>query len=59
MQSLEMLTGGIASLSVEDVIGLYKIVVLSITGLTATAVGWYFSSRFSKQFDILVNNVMK
>jgi hypothetical protein len=57
--SLDKLTGGLEALTSSDVIGLYKIVVLSITGLTATAVGWYFASRTSKQFDVLVNRVMK
>lgn len=57
--SLEKLTGGLIMFESTELIGLYKIVILSITGLTATAVGWYFASRSSKQFDVLVNKVMK
>lgn len=49
--SLEELTGGLSGLESSEVIGLYKIVVLSITALTSTAVAWYFASRSSKQFD--------
>lgn len=55
LNSLEELTGGLESLPTEDVVNLYKIVVLSVTGLTATAVGWYFAARSSKQFDKLVD----
>lgn len=58
-KSLERISGGLIMLNNTEILGLYKIVVLSITGLTATAVGWYFASRSSKQFDILVNKVMK
>lgn len=58
-KSLEKITGGLVMLDTTEVLGLYKIVILSITGLTATAVGWYFASRSSKQFDVLVNKVMK
>ena len=54
LSSLETLTGGLTAFAPADVLGLYRIVVLSITGLTATAVGWYFASRTSKQFDTLV-----
>lgn len=58
-QSLELITGGLVMLDTTEVLGLYKIVILSITGLTATAVGWYFASRSSKQFDTLVNKVIR
>ena len=54
INNLETLTGGIESLPAEDIIGLYRVVVLSITGLTATAVGWYYAARTSKQFDKLI-----
>jgi hypothetical protein len=54
LKSLEELTGGLASFSPDEVLGLYRIVMLSVTGLTATAVGWYFASRSSKQFDKLL-----
>lgn len=53
--SLEALTGGLSAFKPEDVLGLYRIVVLSVTGLTATAVGWYFAARSSKQFDRLLD----
>ena len=53
--SLEQLTGGIGGLAPSDVLELYKIVVLSIIGLTSTAVGWYYATRSSKQFDKLVD----
>lgn len=52
--ALEDLTGGLTAFEPEEVLGLYRIVVLSITGLTATAVGWYFAARSSKQFDKLL-----
>ena len=51
LTSLEELTGGIESIPAADLIALYKVVILSITGLTATSVGWYFATRSSKQFD--------
>lgn len=54
LDSLETLTGGLKAFSPDEVLGLYRIVVLSVTGLTATAVGWYFASRSSKQFDKLL-----
>lgn len=54
LDSLETLTGGLEAFKPEEVLGLYRIVVLSITGLTATAVGWYFAARSSKQFDKLL-----
>ncbi len=54
IQSLEAITGGLESFKPDEVLGLYRIIVLSVTGLTATAVGWYFAARSSKQFDKLV-----
>jgi hypothetical protein len=53
--SLEALTGGVGGLSSDDVMALYKVVVLMITGLTCTAVSWYFAARSSKQFDKLLD----
>lgn len=55
IQSLETLTGGLEAFEADEVLGLYRIVVLSVTGLTATAVGWYFAARSSKQFDKLLD----
>lgn len=40
---------------VADVVDLYRIMILSITGLTSVAVGWYFAQRTSKQFDKLLD----
>jgi hypothetical protein len=54
-QSLEKISGGVETLPAADVLGLYKIMVLSITGLTSVAVGWYFAQRTSKQFDKLLD----
>jgi hypothetical protein len=55
--SLETLTGGLETLPESDVIGLYKIVILMITGVTSMAVTWYFGQRSSKQFDKLVDQM--
>lgn len=52
--TLENLTGGLAGLPPAEIASLYKIVILSITGLTSVAVGWYFAQRTSKQFDKLL-----
>lgn len=59
LSSLEELTGGLQSLPTQEIIDLYRIIILSITGLTATAVGWYFAARSSKQFDKLIDRWMK
>ncbi len=56
LSSLEVLTGGLESIPSADIIALYKVVILSVTGLTSTAVGWYFATRSSKQFDKLLNH---
>ena len=53
--SLEILTGGLETISADEILGLYKVVILSVTGLTATATGWYFATRSSKQFDKLLD----
>lgn len=58
-KSLEEITGGLVMLDSTEIIQLYKVVILSITGLTATSVGWYFASRSSKQFDTLISKVAK
>jgi len=55
IDSLESLSGGLESLKPEELASLYRIIVLSVTGLTATAVGWYFAARSSKQFDKLLD----
>lgn len=53
--SLEKITGGLISFDPEEILSLYRIFVLSVTSLTATAVGWYFAARSSKQFDKLLD----
>ena len=55
LASLEVLTGGLETIPTVEIIGLYKVVILSVTGLTSTAVGWYFATRSSKQFDKLLD----
>lgn len=54
-QSLEKISGGLSTLPVEDIVDLYRIMILSVTGLTSVAVGWYFAQRTSKQFDKLLD----
>lgn len=56
LTSLEELTGGMESLSSEQAMELYKIVILMVTGLTCTAVSWYFAARSSKQFDKMLED---
>lgn len=58
LSSLEALTGGLQTVPAVELIGLYKTVILAVTGLTATAVGWYFATRSSKQFDRLLDREM-
>jgi len=53
--TVEELTGGLTNMDSTEVMNLYRILILTITGLTSTAVGWYFSQRSSKQFDKLVD----
>lgn len=57
--ALDQLVGGISGLPKEDVIALYKAVVLNVLALTGTATGWYFSARTSKQFDRLLSSNYK
>lgn len=57
IQSLDAIAGGLENIPETEVIMLYKIVVISIISLTSTAVGWYFSTRTSKQFDKLVDKM--
>jgi len=52
---LEKISGGLSRMPVADVVDLYRIMILSITGLTSVAVGWYFAQRTSKQFDKLLD----
>ncbi len=54
LQALEELTGGLTNMNSSEAMDLYRIVILSITSLTSTAVGWYFAARTSKQFDKLL-----
>ena len=55
IESLEQLSGGLTTFSEEEIASLYRIVILAVTGLTSTAVGWYFAARSSKQFDKLLD----
>ncbi len=57
MISLDALTGGLESFSATEVLDMYRVVILSIIGLTSTAVGWYFAQRTSKQFDKLLGRL--
>ena len=43
--SLELITGGIASLPAAEAASLYRTITLNIISLTATAVSWWFASR--------------
>ena len=57
LDSLQGITGGLTNLPAESVMDLYRTIVYSIVGLTSTAVGWYFSTRSSKQFDYILNHI--
>lgn len=45
----------IPSMTLEEKQELLKISIVSILGLTSTAVGWYYAARSSKQFDKLID----
>ncbi len=55
LNALELITGGLEAIPAIELLALYKIVILAVTGLTASAVGWYFATRSSKQFDKLID----
>lgn len=59
MSALDGMVGGVAGLPAEDVISLYRTAVLSILSLTSTAVGWYYGSRTSKQFDKMMTEMRR
>lgn len=42
---LETLTGGLGTLPADEIASLYRVIVLNIISLTATAVSWWFASR--------------
>ena len=54
-QNIDKIVDGLTSLTESEVLGIYKMMVLSILSLTSTAVGWYFAQRTSKQFDKLLD----
>ena len=54
-KSIDEMIGGVEALPSKELLSLYRVITLSVTSLTATAVGWYFAARTSKQFDKLVN----
>lgn len=57
LSTLDQMVGGIAGLPAKDVVDLFRTAVLSILSLTSTAVGWYYGSRTSKQFDKMMNRM--
>mgnify|MGYP000424559358 CR=1 FL=1 len=59
LDSLDTMVGGVAGLPSEDVIGLFRTAVLSILSLTSTAVGWYYGTRTSKQFDRMMTEMRR
>lgn len=59
LSSLDAMVGGIAGLPAEDVVSLFRTAVLSILSLTSTAVGWYYGTRTSKQFDKMMNEMRR
>ena len=54
-QILSELLPMIPNMSLEEKQELLKISIVSILGLTSTAVGWYYAARSSKQFDKLID----
>lgn len=54
-KNVDVLVGKLGTLTNDEIIGIYKILILSIISLTSTAVGWYFAQRTSKQFDKLLD----
>lgn len=55
VMKVDELVGGLESLPSKDLLGLYKIVILQIFGLTGVCVGWWFSTRTSKGYDKLID----
>lgn len=53
--TLEVFAGGLQNFESGEILDLYRIIILSVTSLTATAVGWWFAARPSKQFDKLID----
>ena len=43
--SVASLTGGLESLPSEELVDLYRTIILQVVGLTALAVSWWFGSR--------------
>lgn len=57
--TVDTMVGGLDSLPSDDLINIYKIIILSILSLFTMGVSWYFAQRSSKQFDKLTSGVMK
>ena len=55
INALEAIMDGLSGFTSTEILALYKIIILSVVGLTSTAVGWYFAARSSKQFDKLLD----
>jgi len=57
--TVDSMVGGLDSLPEDDLINLYKIIILSILSLFTMGVSWYFAQRSSKQFDRMTSGMMK
>ena len=51
---VEDMVGGLDSLPENDLIEIFRIIVLSVISLFTMGVSWYFAQRSSKQFDKLL-----
>lgn len=58
LNSISTLVNGLESLNQTELMGLYKIVILQIFGLTGVCIGWWFSTRTSKGYDKLIGKYM-
>lgn len=55
VMQIDSLVGGLDSLPTNELIALYRIVILQIFGLAGLCVGWWFSTRTSKGYDKLID----
>jgi len=53
--NINILVGGLESIPQKELLGLYKIVVLQIFGLTGICVGWWFATRTSKGYEKMMD----
>jgi len=56
---IDTMVKGLDSLPTNDLLAIYKIVVLSIISLFTLGYSWYFAQRSSKQFDRMTARLMK